>query len=255
MAAKPEDRPASGETFAAELEAFAKPRSRWPWIIAAAMALLLAGGWFLRPGPAVERPDPFAADATKRLAVRVSFTGGAADIEDRSPATGDHLRFTINAPAGLHLGLFLFTSAGKLRKIAHWPPLQQAGKLAYPSQPKEAAQVTGVPGTEIVLVCGRPDRRIGLAEVRSWWGEEQPWPHLPENSLVRLQRMEVKIEDRPRDIGKIGKVKDPVSEVAHRLEALRLVAPFLDGIRRGAGLSAHPLWPPLGQRRPLNGRD
>src|SRR5438128_1757042 len=54
MAARPEERPVSAEVLAGQLERFARPQSRWPWIVGGAAFLagsVLAGLWFWRPAP------------------------------------------------------------------------------------------------------------------------------------------------------------------------------------------------------------
>jgi hypothetical protein len=134
---------------------------------------------------------------------------------------GEEVRLQADARPGLHVALFWFSSEGQLTRVAEARAQPDRFALEYPSDPKMSAPLTGPPGTEAVLVCGRRSGPIGLDELLAAWGEQTPWPELPRASVLRLMPEEVRVEQSGRALGEPQIRNDPEGEVRRRLEEVR----------------------------------
>jgi hypothetical protein len=93
--------------------------------------------------------------------------------------------------------------------------------LRYPSDPdKPWAPLTGPPGTEMVLVCGKASGAPNLEEVNAAWGPLGKWVSLPATSILRLHNREVTAESGFRGVGSPVDVPDPEGQVMRRMEDL-----------------------------------
>jgi tRNA A-37 threonylcarbamoyl transferase component Bud32 len=237
MSAEPADRPASADELAEELEAYLRrPRvllRRAVLAGAGLLALMAVGGWWWTTrheeavGSSVATPAPTASGTTPvdlqtgppRLTVRVWDRDGYRNLSMVVPLrSNDRLQVRVEAPADLHVSLFLFSSEGALRFLAQRPPGPQA--LAYPEQALEAVPLTGAVGTEVLLTCGRRNMPVLLEDIRNSWEGEGAWPSLPGLSVLRLQGRSVTIEQKDRDLGAPRSQPDPEGEVRRRLESL-----------------------------------
>lgn len=97
---------------------------------------------------------------------------------------------------------------------------EQAWQVRYPEAEGNAAPVTGEPGTELFLMCGRAEGPIGIADVADLV-DARPWPALPAASVISMQRAEVKVLQTGRGLGVPQGQLDPEGEVIARLDTLR----------------------------------
>ena len=84
-----------------------------------------------------------------------------------------------------------------------------------------AIPLSGTPGTEVVVLCSRPEKPILLAD---WVDEHQftePWPHLPDMTVLQADSQGVAVLQQGRDFGRPVATPDPESEVRSRLQELR----------------------------------
>jgi tRNA A-37 threonylcarbamoyl transferase component Bud32 len=226
LAAEPAQRYARADEMAADLEACVRPW--WPhrWLLAglawgalAATYLFWAVVW---PRPPVEAPS--APESRPLLSVRVWSKDRYQDLTTVAPlAPGAPLRVCVDAPPGLHVSLFLFTSAGRLERLAAWPPGQRPERgWCYPEGQDRAVPLTGPAGTEVLLACGQRSGPVDRATLERLWGESGCWPALPASSVLRLHHQGVVVEQRGRGLGPPLEQSDPEGEVVRRLERLRL---------------------------------
>lgn len=199
---------------------------------ALAVALGLMGGlwhWFGTSGnPAPGTPAPVSSAGVHSprpmgLAVRAWHSGRYVDLTDRVPLrTKAELEVRAEAPAGMHLSLFVVNGTGNLKLLATYAPRDTAGALRFPEAVGESAPLTGPGGTEMILVCGRRSGPVTEEELRSHWGAANPWPALPDESVLRLTPDRIVVEQRGRDLGDLKSRTNPEGEVQQRLEAFRL---------------------------------
>jgi hypothetical protein len=130
------------------------------------------------------------------------------------------LQVRFGVPPGLHVGLFSINGQGRLSLLQQYPPQKDPTELIYPG-PGEAMRLEPPLGTEMLLVCGRSEGLMGLAELQSIWDQTAPWKPLnPPSRLLHLKNDVVADEgEKPRDFGPAH--ARPELEVAGRLEILR----------------------------------
>ena len=224
-------RHASAEDLAADLEAFVRAPRRRAWAVAAAAVLLAATAACVaiyagRSGPASNTTDPAkhaaADDAGVSLDMRVWNGERYVGLTTAAPLrTGDQFQVRVEASAPVYVGLFLFSSDGKLQLLAERRS-PSAGPLHFPPDEGQAAPLTGAAGTECLLVCVSRSGRAGLEELQACWGERKPWPALPGESVFHLSPEGVKaVGGRGRGVGTPVDRPDPEGDVRRRLEALR----------------------------------
>jgi eukaryotic-like serine/threonine-protein kinase len=241
LAAEPENRYARAEDMATALEACAQPRFGRRFlggVFLVASTLALVAGWPApRPSTSPERqrwdhtsperkqrdrpPSPVVESSQVCLSARVWSRGRYVDLADVVPLpTGAELQFSVEAPPGLHLSLFLFGSEGRLERLAAWPPGKPGEQRRYPER-GQAVPLVGPAGTEFLLVCGRRSGPVAIEDLARLWQEEGLWPTLPGPSVLRLQRSGVQAEQSARGLGPPQGRLDPEGDVRARLEALR----------------------------------
>jgi predicted Ser/Thr protein kinase len=224
LSAEPEQRYRRAEDLAADLRVWLHRR----WLIGGSIA---AGGLFLLGltafGPRDQRPPAMPTPPTHAavvrpdpLTVRVWRTNRYIDMPDPTPLhNGDQVRIRAAIPAEMHGSLFAVNAAGLVALLRDVPPADAVQELTFPASEGQAVPLGGPPGTELVLVCGRRSGRVTVAELQRWWNE--PWPALPEASVLRLERERVVVEQKGRDFGAPRDRPDPEGEVRRRLEELR----------------------------------
>jgi hypothetical protein len=242
LAADPEDRYPGATELADDLETFVRrPRRRallavgaallvlallslWPW----RQSLWFSGGQGDQPGapdPRTTAGDRGAGSAPRvapALAVRVWDGDQYRSLIDLVPLrAGEDLQVAAEVPADLHASLFLINGAGKIEHLADLPADAADRTLRYPPQEGQSAPLTGPAGTECLLLCGRRSGPVPVEKVQEMWGDG-PWPALPGLALLRLERGQVRLEQRGRDLGPPHERPDPESAVRSRLDALRL---------------------------------
>ena len=236
LAAEPAARYAGAADLAADLEALARRRLGRAWYVAAAAvflaALLALGWWWRRPadgrgGGAAPPPPGLSqrpADAVPlALRMRVWDRDHYVELPKAAPLrTGDAFQVVVEAPAALHVSLFLFTSEGRLQLLTAWEPASGEAERRFPASEDQAAPLKGAAGTEFLLACGRRSGPVGLDEVQSVWQAPGPWPALPGESVLRLAPEKVTVEQRGRDVGAPIDRPDPEAAVA---EAWKSCAP------------------------------
>jgi hypothetical protein len=228
LATDPEGRYARAEDVATDLEAAARPPRVMPWLVVLALPVLLAVGglvWWL-----ATRAEPPIANGPSR--VEVKHPSLFVEVRDKDSylnllgvvpvRKGESLRIRAEVPAGIHAALFLFTSEGRLRRLADAGPGEQAVVLRYPEEGQDVP-VVGLPGTEFFLVCGRRSGPVRVEDIAEVWGKPGPWPALPKYSVLRLQTDKVGREGpKAADVGEPKQRPDPDGEVRRRLEGLRV---------------------------------
>ena len=173
----PDRRFRSAEAFAGCLEQCGR---RWPAatlysstvaiLLLTALAAVAAGrGWlrFSQPSvtPSVSPPTKLSSarhEAAARqlahvpeLTVEVWETDRFLKLPDIAPVRGgDQLRITAKIPADMYYTLFLLTSEGLWEEIQVGRTTGRVTDIRYPEAGK-AVPLTGPPGTELILVCGR----------------------------------------------------------------------------------------------------
>jgi tRNA A-37 threonylcarbamoyl transferase component Bud32 len=237
LAADPAARYASADEAARELQAVAQARPLWPWL-AVGLAAALGLVWWLGGKPAQPLPGDGATKGQppafvqpgvgKRsppvvshpsLFVRVAHRERYRDLIAAAPLrTGAAFWVYAEVPPHLHAALFLFNSEGKLEHLGSRAP---GAVLRFPPSEGKSAVLSGPPGTELVLVCGRSSGPVTRAQVLAAWGGNGPWPALRGGWVLRLQTDRVVEEQKERGIGGLVDQPDPAGEVLQRLERLR----------------------------------
>jgi hypothetical protein len=227
LAANPEDRPASARRLAERLEAFAQRPRRLALLAVFALVLLLAGfAWWRRP---------WASPATAgepSLEVQVWRGEQSYRLLDALPLhSGDELQVLGQVPPGFEPALFWFDTEGRLHEM----PLEASAagegtRFRYPPRSK-AVQLTGPPGTEVLLVCARRSGGVDVEEIRSLFADH-PWPSLPAHALLVLDRRQVRmlgsrapgqLTDRPSS-GIVEQAEVIRGQLAARLDLVVAVA-------------------------------
>jgi hypothetical protein len=237
LAVEPSGRHARAEDLAADLEAFARRPRRWLGAAAGATALVLVTGlalhWLSGGAPPGEEPptraglSPAPAGARALPAaptLRVNVWRGRRYrplLEAVPLRSGARLEVHAELPADMHGGLFLLTGWGKWAEIAQWPPAPAPRRVRYPAAADEAVPLTGPAGTELVLLCGRRSGPVSLEDLRPLGPGPDPWPALPEVSVLRLWPARVRVDQRGRDFGTPVRRRNPEGEVLALLETLR----------------------------------
>ncbi len=223
-----EDRPASAQQMAERLEAFAQRPRRFAQI--AVLVLLLILGMlvcWLRPWD-----SPAVADGEPSLEVQVWRDRQSFRLLDALPLrSGDELQLLGRVPPGFEPALFWFDSEGHFHEL----PLETATAgggtpFRYPPRGK-AVQLTGPPGTEVLLVCARRSSSVEAASIRDLFAE-RPWPRLPAHTLLLLDRRQVRmlgsrapgqLTDRPNS-GIVEQAESLRTQLAARLDLVVAVA-------------------------------
>jgi hypothetical protein len=221
LAAEPAKRYATAEEFAADLERFVRrPRTLSGVAAALTAGIALVGiGWTLSHTSVatVSAPPQYLVGVVQR---RVQGEDRIfADLKAALPLrTGDKLQVRCELPRGLHAALFWFDTEGKLVELkGNAQPAGSLDQFVYPQG--GLVPVEGAPGTEFVLVCAGRFSAPRLEDVATLFEQGRPWPKLPAQALVLLNRDTVEIQgargvrDEPEAVA--------VSEVQDRLEHLR----------------------------------
>jgi hypothetical protein len=243
MRARPGQRYPSAEAMARELERFGGRRRRMlaaAGLAAAAMLLALVvwavwprGGDGVAAGNGEEEveADPYAQfEPNVEFAVWQVNAGEVLPLNRSVPVySDDRWQLSGRVPAGMHVSLFTFDSAGRLRKLDRCEVQhgKEADQVYYPSQ-YFAAPLSDLPGTEVVLLCARRSKPVELEDIADLFEEGSPWPAIPAQAIVRLERQDVKFEHgRQREGTTLAAAKSPADEAAfpvgvrQRAETLR----------------------------------
>ncbi len=232
LAPERDGRPTSAEELAADLEAFAAKPRRLAVAGALALALLLVAssiGLFLASGRSdphetAPAPNRTAEPSQPLLQVRVWKSGRYHPLEDvDSLRTGDKVQVHAKVPDGMHIALVLRSTEGQLRVLPVGQPIARKsgrGVVNYPDR-DHGVPLSGPPGTEFVLLCGRRDRPVTLDDVRPFFSARAPWPALPAQSILRMTPNEVTFVQRGRDFGAPVATPDPEATIGESLDTLR----------------------------------
>lgn len=214
MATQIDQRYASAEQLAADLQRYAAARRYRSYLLATAAVILLLGVglWNLLrdPDPRHDRglpghsrpPAPEATRVTRGPALQVAVWNADRylDLHEVAPArTGDQLQITAHVPAGLFASLFLWTSEGQLRSLGRIDATQGAQTLRYPRSAEHAAPLIGPAGTEMLLVCADDERWVSEQELAAALRDKQL--ALSGAAVLRLNERGVVWESRGRDLG------------------------------------------------------
>jgi serine/threonine protein kinase len=231
LSASPQDRPASAEAFASELEKLSHPAKRLGWRVVGGVAAGVAGAvglaaW-LWPGP---KPLPPAPGAQTLIRLRERTEGGVSRRFERPRlppylTNGDLVDVVFETPQDSEPVLFWLGSSGALRQRPPGPAGdgKTGPRLRYPHE--RQVKVVGPPGTELVLVvASRRGRPVPTQEEMEAILDEvsggKPLPRLrPDDPPLLVYRGGVEEGIEARDIGE--EVSTPLSEMRAWLEALR----------------------------------
>lgn len=226
LSEKPDDRYPSAEILAQELERVARqPRRRRNTILTLAMlALAAVGGLVVLAVLGTKEPAaPPLNFQHPALSVKVKEKKRSLSvIEVGSLRTKDLVNIRVQAPAGAYLALVWWSSDGKLELLSQQGPQPASYAFFYPPGENETLRLTGKPGTEFVLVCGRRSGPVTLDDIQKAWADAAPWPVLPPQALLRLQTDRVVVEQKGRAVVLEKGEIDPEEAVVRRLEGLRL---------------------------------
>jgi hypothetical protein len=242
LAAEPSARYACAEDLAADLRAWLRrPRLLALGSAIAAVALLISAFLVTRPAwlrfggsPTVPAPVPHGvseAIASRQqgveerlpsLTLRIWRKVRYVELIDAVPLhSGAELRVCATAPEGLYTTLFLIGGSRKLRRLCDLPVNPASRTLCYPAKEDQSVPLVGPAGTELVLVCGCRTGPMEEVELRRWLEEGRTWAVLPGESVLRLKRDRVIVEQHGRDFGAPRDRPDPEGEVRRQLEDLR----------------------------------
>jgi hypothetical protein len=235
MSAKPEDRYATMDDFAQDLASFAAPprasrRSRLAVLAVFFLAVPIVGwafGWFTPaetpvagtqiPGSIIDSTFPDV-----RLALNVRLFDAESSFDLVGPLeNGDKLQISVTIPPSVHAALFLFTSVGELKELAHAVPSETEQTLHYPESAGQVVPLTGSPGTECFFVCADRERPVSVESVRLLWGPTEQWPAIPDALVLPLGPDGVLVEQRSRDLGAPQDLPNPETVVIRQLELLQ----------------------------------
>jgi hypothetical protein len=234
MALRPEDRYASADDLAGDLQRFVERRPRKRLVATAALSLAaLALGitlWtgthaFLRrasprvgAAAAVSTPVPAVSPL---LAVQVFRDKRYIDITDAAPLkTGDKLRVRLTLPSGSFVSLFLINGRGEVRDLMVSSSRSSVQEITYPPTPGKAVPLTGPAGSEVLLACAARDRPVTHEALLSLLGPQTPWPSLPAAAILKLENDKVVVAQAGRDFGGPVDAPDPEGEALGRLQRL-----------------------------------
>lgn len=225
----------TADELATELERYARPK---PWtrrnLLAAGgvgvAALLLAAPFWRSPAKSADQTKPPAtSENTPILAIDIWDDGRYLRLADATPLkNGDRLRLTARLPADHHAALFLLTSEGQWKLLSQLAPTDNApgeatAILRFPADEDQAAPLSGPPGTEVVVACGRRKGPITLADLQDVLPTTtpQPWPALPDMTVMLADASEVHVLAQGRDFGPPVNAPNPERLVRERLQELQ----------------------------------
>lgn len=174
--------------------------ARWSWIAVAALATigLLGGGVWLgmQPGGVLtsllssqpqDRPAPLPPALERKARLFIRPGDAAGEFTDFTPPlrNGDRVRFEANVPRGYELALFLWSPTRGLELLAERGE-DDVEPLRYPAELGKLAPIEGSKGTEFLFVCGSKNGPVREDEVANLLAAPQPWPALPQRSLLRV---------------------------------------------------------------------
>jgi hypothetical protein len=109
----------------------------------------------------------------------------------------------------------------------------------------------GPPGTEFIMVCARPGRRVLRDEVASLFPPGNPWPALPRSSVIWLDREKTTLNDKFAGDSKntsrgpgtfsASAARDALKPIEEARERLRSKAPYVLGVAFAHGAAEDPL--------------
>ena len=167
----------------------------------ASLGIAIACAALLRP-PVAPRID-HALLARPQQLIKVDRGGREILLKDAVPlVSGDKLWIECDVPPGWHASAFWFDTEGHLTELS---PLKvtrgtAVDRLFYP--PDNAVTVAGPPGTELIVVCARPDSPVGQTEVAALLPMGEPMAALPDAEVVRLDGERVSVDHPPEGISR-----------------------------------------------------
>ncbi len=215
METDPQKRYARADALADALERYVRRPKRNALLFGAVAiaALAAVAVWQFRPKDQqpIERPvnnpvqngSAVAATFEARFEIPVlrQNATGAWDRGDLSKAhplrTGDRLAIRGRLPVGMHVAVFWFDSEGNLHQLTHETTSSpEADWVYYPGQ-EQFVDLSGPPGTEVLLLCARASGPIEPADVEAAFASGEPWPSMPPgDSIVHIDRERVWIPSR-----------------------------------------------------------
>ena len=216
LAFDPAERFETADQMAIALDRFVQPASpsRRLFLIAGGLAgigSLMA--WHFRSEPETHETPAASMRAgtsvvSNVLEIEVWNDGRFLRLADVAPLkSGDRLRISASVPSNHFGSLFVFTSEGQWKLLTQVVPESRDAKsdvrqFRFPHEDNMAIPLSGTPGTEVVVLCSRPDKPILLAD---WVDEHQftePWPHLPDMTVLQADSQGVAGLQQGRDFGR-----------------------------------------------------
>src|SRR5262249_24459402 len=201
------------------------------WLTASAAALLLVTAWLVtawwlfRPG---SDRQPSAPPALLVEWVQRKSGGEVTACPDLKAALplqlGDLIRLSCVVPDDIQPTMFWWDARAELTELK---PVLTDGKVHYPAQ--GSAPLERPAGTQFVFICGNRSGPPTRKDVVPYFKLRQPWPTLPKNVLVILDRRHVHLEasgagqQTPEEMrGHLGRPEaDALSQVEETVERLR----------------------------------
>ena len=231
-----EDRYARADALADALERYVRRPKRAAYFFAAVavVALAAAAVWQFWPNGQQPTDGPINTPAQNGSGVAATFealfeipvlrqnAAGEWDRGDLSKAhplrTGDRLAIHGRLPPGMHAGVFWFDSEGNLHQLTHETTSSpEADWVFYPGR-ESFVDLSGPPGTEVLLLCARASGPIDPAEVQAAFESGQAWPSMPPgDSIIHIDREHAWIPSR----GPGTAADTPEAAVLRRAEQLR----------------------------------
>lgn len=229
---EPSARFASAGEFASALNRFANPPRAPLFIAATAMTVLVgtiavfawSGSKNKNDEGLVPQNRPASAINTV-LKMVIHHEDARIDLLDAVPLkSGAVLHLEAEIPAGISFVLLSINGEGRMQEVAAFASKAENWQWRYPESEMHALPLTGLPGTECLMLFGTSDaekfRRDSEAEALfSAWQENSEWPPVASTTVLRLRGLQVTVEQKARDLGVLQRsVPDSAEKVTMSLE-------------------------------------
>lgn len=176
-----------------------------------------------------------ASVASSLLEIDVWNDGRFLKLADVAPLkSGDRLRISATVPSSHFASLFVFTSEGQWKLLTQIMPdtgvsRRDVKQFRFPQEENTAIPLSGAAGTEVVVLCSRPEKPILLPDLMGDNEGSQPWPKLPDLTVLQADLQGVSVVQQGRDFGQPVATPDSEWEVRSRLESLRARCEHMPG--------------------------
>ena len=226
---EPDSRYRSCSAMAAELSVIARGLIPFRKYILAATAICSIAAMLLLP---MWLPSPIDPGPTPGLSVtpimeassmQVVVVDGEQRFElvHRAPLkTGDLLRVNCHVPMKRHISLFLVTSQGEIELLATYHHTNSE-RVSFPKEVGNAVPLTGEPGTEVIVMCGRESKPVSRDEFINMLGEGTELPMIPPATVLAADTESVFTLQHDRGFGDAQELPDATSIVSRRMDGWR----------------------------------